>query len=238
MDKPETITAALEVVAEPTIAEQFATARTYLAAAGTMANGAAALMVLLGFELKRLKSLLGETRGRKNKPAHVRTITWEDTLQENLGISLDSGTRYIRLAEEAKVRLPDLQPMAEKLLATPIGALPQFEQQRMLEEISARIPQSSGRQLMLDWGISRPPKAKGGARPRGEPMTEAEAAESDRAMAELRWGERIAMCERETEERSFMHCLPETLERLSGALLDLQRIVSATAKAERRSAAS
>lgn len=143
----------LELVAESAASQEFAQARTYLQAGKAMAHGAAACMVLLGCELKRLKAETGETRGRPKKSASMRTISWNDRLQAELGISADTAGRYIDLADKARGRLPEVARIADELLSTPLAQLAETERAALVERIQCQLPAATGTQLMFEWGV-------------------------------------------------------------------------------------
>jgi hypothetical protein len=154
---------ALDLVPAPTVSEEFGQARIYVHALEGMAHGMAAIAVVLGAELQRLHGLFGVRAGRPSANSRSRSeISWPDLVDRELGISDDTARNWMHLAEQARKRLPDFAPVAEKLLATPLGALPDLQRAELVEKTRKLLPEESARQLMLDWGIAKKPKARGG----------------------------------------------------------------------------
>lgn len=170
-DSSEPLT--VEILPEPTITEEFAQARIYLHTARAMASGAAALTILLGCELRRLHKKHGVRRGGDRRSDQTRInsgLKWQDLVKQELGISDDSARNYMALAEAAKSRIPEFQPIAHALLDTPLGSLPEIKRNELLEKTKELLPPTyTAQQLMWDWGVQRQPKPKGGFHPRQGP---------------------------------------------------------------------
>lgn len=148
---------------EPSLAEEFGQARIYVHALEGMAHGMAAIAVVLGAELQRLHKLFGVRAGRPGLNSQPRLgIKWADVVERELGVSDETARRWMHLAEQAKQRIPDFRPIAEKLLATPLGSLPDLQRAELVERTRKMLPEDGARQLMFDWGVVRKPKAIGG----------------------------------------------------------------------------
>lgn len=170
---PGTLSADLEVITEPTLNEDFATARVYLQSARAMAQGAAAMTILLGCELKHLHKKHGIQQGgdrRSDQNRFVSVLKWSDIVKQELGISDDSARNYMALAEAAKSRIAEFEPIALSLLDTPLGSLPEIKRAELLEKTKELLPPTyTVQQLMWDWGVQRKPKRTGGHHPRQGP---------------------------------------------------------------------
>lgn len=154
---------ALNLVAGPTASEEFAQARIYIHALEGMAHGMAAVAVVLGAELQRLHKLFGVRAGRPEVNSRSRSeIKWPELVQRELGVSDDTARNWMLLAEQARKRLPDFAPVAAKLLATPMGMMPELQRAELVEKTRKLLPEESARQLMLEWGIVKKARAKGG----------------------------------------------------------------------------
>lgn len=111
------------------------------------------LMVLLGIELKRLKKNLGETRGRKNPSASG--ISWGDLVKRELGITDDTATKYMLMAEGSKKRIPIIQELEEKLLTAPLASLTEKEQREITEAVQNLTDGKTAKEVMQELGIAR-----------------------------------------------------------------------------------
>lgn len=154
----------LEVVADHGVSLEFAAARKYLQTGRMMAHGAAACMVMLGCELKRLHAAHPETRGRPKKTDAHRVISWAKLVEQELGISDDTATKYMALATEARKRLPEIHQIADKLLSSPLDTFTDEQRTEMVQQIEVQLPAESATQLMFEWGIAKKPGSRGGAR--------------------------------------------------------------------------
>lgn len=162
--------APVEIVSAPTLSDEFGQARAYLSAIHCMAGGVAAMAAVLGCELLRLHKLFGIKRGAgAHKSRNTSGFTWPDLVKRELGISDDTARNYMALADQAKKNLPDFAPVAQRLLETPLGQLPDVERAALIEKTRGILPSNSAQQLMWDWGIAKAPKDRGGTRTRTKP---------------------------------------------------------------------
>ncbi|WP_009964052.1 hypothetical protein [Verrucomicrobium spinosum] len=111
------------------------------------------LMILMGLELKRLKKNLGETRGRKNPNASG--ISWGELVQQEVGITDDTATKYILMAEGSKKRIPMLEKLEEKLLTAPLSSLTEAEQQEITAAVQNLTDGKTAKEVMQELGIAR-----------------------------------------------------------------------------------
>lgn len=98
---------------------EFDQSRAYLCGLHRCAQEAAALFVLLGFELKRLKSVFGDKRGvalpndnnccrlAKSSTYDVNLCTWAQLLKRELGISREWARKAMAAADAYAPELPD-----------------------------------------------------------------------------------------------------------------------------------
>ncbi|WP_075090628.1 hypothetical protein [Verrucomicrobium spinosum] len=114
---------------------------------------ASGFMVLMGLELKRLKKALGETRGRKTQDG--LGISWEATVKANLGISDETATKYIAMADGVKTRVAILQELEAKLLAAPLSDLSDQEQEQVFAAVKDSTDGKTAKELMQEYGIAR-----------------------------------------------------------------------------------
>lgn len=111
------------------------------------------LMILMGLELKRLKKNLGETRGRKNP--NTSGISWGELVQQEVGITDDTATKYILMAEGSKKRIPMLEKLEEKLLTAPLSSLTETEQKEITEAVQNLTDGKTAKEVMQELGIAR-----------------------------------------------------------------------------------
>jgi hypothetical protein len=169
------------VVEEASTREAFQQARTYFDALRGMAGGMAALAVIFGAELERLHKLYGIQRGGDRRSDQTRMLSglkWSDLVKRELGISDDTARNYMNLSREARERLPAIRELAETLLTTPLGSMPELKRAALLEKTRSLLPSDSANQLMLDWGIAKKPALRGGHRSGPEKLTSAQQQEA------------------------------------------------------------
>ncbi len=141
----------------PTTHEEFSASRIYLQGIEGMAKGAAALFVMLGFELKRLHKFFGIRAGRpleSNSAAQCGIKSWAELIKRELGISETWARQAMAAAEANRDILPATD--VEELLNTPFGQLPELRRSQILEDIKSKIQAPSVRQLLLDLEIVKP----------------------------------------------------------------------------------
>lgn len=149
----------LAIIVEPELEQQFSTAKTYYEMSKVSMAQSVAFMVLLGFELKRIKKLIGETRGRPGDEISSNVETYYGTVDRLLGISKTQAWRFEQMADGAKRRLPVLN--AELLLTTPLGDLPELKRRELLNAVSKITDGKTAQQCMWDWGIAKLPQGSG-----------------------------------------------------------------------------
>ena len=229
---------ALNLVAAPTVSEEFGQARIYVHALEGMAHGMAAIAVVLGAELQRLHKLFGVQRGGDRRSAdQTRSrsclIEWPDLVQRELGVSHDTARNWMHLAEQARKRLPNFAPIAALLLATPLGSLPDLQRAELVESTRKLLPEESARQLMFDWGIVKKAKSRGGARTKDPDKTYDPNAPVENARDLLLHPLRTVMMrwrEKEAKLPLWSHLPPEELREIDGILLDLRTDLKAALK--------
>ena len=163
------IDGALEVVRPGALliqdnAREFDSARQFLEAAHLHTAAAAAFMVLLGVELKRLRVQFRPRRGGDRRLQYQSfnaetLISWEDRIQSELGISKTTAWRFEAMAEAAKKRIAELN--ADELLTTPICQLTEPRRAAILQAVHKVTDGQTAQQLMLDWGIAKKPQGSG-----------------------------------------------------------------------------
>lgn len=143
---------AIAVPAE--LLKDFEVARKYRDAAKSGMLQAAGFMVLLGFELLRLKKNLGETRGRK-KTRSDRVFNWGELVEAALGFTDDTAAKYMLMAQAAKARMKVLQDLEARLLTTPLHALPPADRKRVEDAVKKITDGNTARGFMEECGIAR-----------------------------------------------------------------------------------
>jgi hypothetical protein len=130
-----------------------------------------AAQVMCGFELSELKRKAGFARGGyRGKPMDDRekTETWEEFVQNAIGLSDETARTYIRMADAVKPRLKKLAHIGDVIdgiLSTPITELPAQSVELLFSAVRSVADGKSQFQLMLELGLAKHPQgsaAKGG----------------------------------------------------------------------------
>lgn len=172
----------VEVILEPTWAEDFTAARQYEEMAKLSANQAVAFMILAGFELTRLHKQHAIHRGGDQSRKRA-ALLWSDLVKEHMGISKDTAERRMSLAAECQKRLPKLNDL-HLLLETPLKDLPELKRIQITDAVRGITDGASAHQLMLDWGIARPSSGHQKYTP-PKKLTPAQQFEQDEELARL-----------------------------------------------------
>lgn len=149
----------VQVVIEPGLEAKFATAKTYYTMSKLSMAQSVAFMILTGFELKRLRKEIGETRGGDHKTKSINVDTFASVVEKILGISKMTAWRFEQMADAAKKRLPALD--AKTLMETPLGDLPELKQRALLNAVTKVTDGQTAQQCMWDWGIAKLPQGSG-----------------------------------------------------------------------------
>lgn len=158
----------VEVMTESTVTEDFAQARQFKEMARLSACQATAFVVLTGFELIRLHKTHGVRRGGDHTSEQSRSrsvLLWGDIVKRELGVTTDTASNWMKMAAECEKRLPQLADI-KLLLDTPLKDLPELKRVRITDGVKSLTDGASAKQLMLDWGITRPPQKQKYTAPR------------------------------------------------------------------------
>ena len=148
--------------------KEFDQARRYVSEIRELGRKAQHMLVLLGFELNKQKAALGERRGGDRKSAdqkpHVAVFDrWEDIVEQQTGLSVDTCDRWMKIAKGASKSLPIL--MAKDVIEKPFSALPEARQQEVEKILHKAVDGQTMHSLMLTFGVWKdkahksPPKA-------------------------------------------------------------------------------
>ncbi len=160
------------VVAEE--ASPWAKAREFLEQAKRFEQCKVWCQVMLGFELVGLKKSLGVKRGgdhtsdrySTSKLSRESLLSWEDELEKNLGMSAETGYRYIRLAEAAKKRLkkvPEARELLDAIIDQPINELSLDQAETLSKFVHKLTDGKTQMEFMLECGTTKSATpAKGG----------------------------------------------------------------------------
>lgn len=147
--------------------KEFDTARRHVESIRELGRRAAHTSILLGHELLRLKAELGIKRGGDmksgSKPQTAVLIPWQQLVEQQTGLSIDTCDRCMQLAQAAKKHIPLLT--ANDVMKTPFSALPQARQTEVIRTLEKAADGQSMTQLMFQFGAwkekkkAAPPKA-------------------------------------------------------------------------------
>lgn len=141
-----------EVPASKGLMPEFDAARAHVESIREHGRRAAHESILLGHELNRLKKELGVSRGgdRKSKPQSAVLIPWQDLVEQQTGLSIDTCDRCMTLAAAAKKHIPILT--AGDVLETPFAALPEKRKAEVVKALEKAADGQSMTQMMFAFG--------------------------------------------------------------------------------------
>lgn len=159
-----------------------------------------ASQVMVGFFLAELKKDLGIKRGglRQSNPNHLGLIgeaapmAWPVAVKINAGISDETASNWMKMAEGVKKRFKDL-PEAERfreLVLTPPSQWSTDDRLLLEDKLRQITDGRSQMEFMFECGLTKKPKAKGGARDQTRKvLTPGEELAEARRLAEADWVE-------------------------------------------------
>lgn len=174
-----------------------ASARRWIDMASRFARAETACRVMVGFELIALRQGLGVRRGGDRGSGanpNCSGLNWETFVRQEVGISDDTASTYIRMAEAVKPRLkrlPGIGALIRSILETPIGQLTDDQSKLLADAVHKVADGKTQLEFMFELGIAKLPQGSaakggnlGGGRPARDPIADREALE---AMARGDW---------------------------------------------------
>lgn len=144
------------VPAQPVMMKEFDQARRYVADIRELGRKAQHLSLLLGFELNKQKAALGERRGgdrrsADQKPHRAVFDRWEDIVEQQTGLSVDTCTRWMLIAKGASKSLPILT--SKDVLEKPFSELPETRQNEIIKVLHKAVDGQTMHEMMLRFGV-------------------------------------------------------------------------------------
>lgn len=197
-----------------------ASARRWVDMAQRFARCTLACQVMAGFELEAIKKARGVKRGgdRRSNPS-IPGLIWEDFVRQEVGISADTASVWMRMAEAVKPRLKKLPGAGEllrEILAKPVAELTEAQASLLAETVRKICDGRTQLDFLLELGLAKAPQgsaATGGDHGGGrKPLTPEEQFEAQRQLALTDWSDiasKLAVV-----KVSFTHIPDEQLDRL------------------------
>lgn len=148
---------------KPTMMREFDAARRHASNIREYGRRAAHESILLGLELRRLKLDLGVRKGPNKPHVAVYSGTWQDLVEQQTGLSIDTCDRCMHLAIAASKHVRILT--SKDVLETPFNALPEKRQEEVIKTLEKAVDGQTMHQMMLHFGAWKdkthkaPPKA-------------------------------------------------------------------------------
>jgi hypothetical protein len=197
-----------------------ASARRWVDMAQRFARCTLACQVMAGFELEAIKKARGVRRGgdRRSNPS-VPGLIWEEFVRQEVGISADTASVWMRMADAVRPRLkklPGAGEMLREILARPVAELTEAQAGLLAETVRKICDGRTQMDFLIELGLAKAPQgaaAVGGDHGGGrKPLTPEEQYEAQRQLALTDWGDIANKIQ--AAKLSFTHVPDEQLDRL------------------------